>query len=136
MKNTMTGNRVLLKIKGQKVGFGTVQDASFSDDFGLQDVDGIGTPEAQELVTGKVSHTISLSKYFIAGKTLQKLGFVPTSDDYLTSGELEIEVSDKVSGVPLELYTGCKAATHARQYNKHVISSENVTFRALHKEPL
>jgi len=132
MKNTMTGNRALLKIKGQVVGSG-VQNADFQDDLGLQDVDGLGSPFTQELVTGKVSYSINLSTYFIYNKKLIDLGFVPTSDDVLTSGELEIELIDNVTGETLELYTGCKAANHSRQYGKHVISGESATFRALRK---
>jgi hypothetical protein len=99
----------------------------------LQDVDGLGSPETQELVPGKLGHSISLSRYFIYNKKLTDLGLVPGSDEVLTSGALEIEVIDNVAGQTLELYTGCKAASHSRSYGKHVVSGENATFRALHK---
>lgn len=123
---------MLLKIKGQVVGSG-VQNVDFQDDFGLQDVDGLGNPETQELVVGKISHTINLSTYRASGKHLIALGFVPTTDEWLTAGELEVEVIDRVTGETQELYIGCKAASHSRSYQKHVISGENCTLRALHK---
>lgn len=135
MKETMSGNRVLLKLGGKTIGAG-VQNTDFQDDFGLQDVDGQGDAESAELVAGKATYTISLSRYFVYNKKLTDLGLVPESKDYLHSGELEIEVLDKVTGKPIELYSGCKAASHGRSYPKHVLSTENVTFRALHKHPL
>jgi hypothetical protein len=132
MKNTMTGNRVLLKLAGKVVG-SAVQNVDMQDDLGLQDVDGLGEAEAMELVVGKVTHTISLSKYFIAKQSLIELGYVPEAGAYLTSGELSIEIIDKSSGQTIEHYSGCKAASHSRTYGKHTISSENVTFRATTK---
>jgi hypothetical protein len=132
MKNTMTGNRALLKIKGVTVGSG-VQSADFQDDFGLQDVDGLGSPETQELVVGKVSYSVSISSYFIYNKNLIALGFVPETNDILTSGELEIEIIDNVTGTTLEHYVGCKAASHSRNYGKHGIAGQNASFRALTK---
>lgn len=132
MKDTLTGNRVLLKIRGQVVGAG-VQNVDVQDNFGLQDVDGLGSPFTQELVVGKITHSISLSNYRVSGKALDKLGFVPADDDWMTGGEMEIEVIDKISGETQELYLGCKAESHSRSYAKHVISGENATFRALKK---
>ena len=133
MQNTMTGNRVLLKIEGKTIG-GGVQNVDFSDDLGLQDVDGTGSAETQELVIGKVSHTISLSHYFVYNKLLTDLGFIPGRDEYLTSGAMQIEVIDKVSGETIELYEGCKAASYSRTYGKHTLSTGSATFRALSKQ--
>ena len=132
MENTLTGNRVLLRIAGKTVGAG-VQNVDFQDDFGLQDVDGLGEAETQELVVGAVRHTINLSTYRVSSKSLVELGFIPTSTEWLTSGALEIEVIDSLTSVTQEHYTGCKAASHSRSYAKHVICGESATFRALHK---
>lgn len=132
MKNTMTGNRVLLKLGGKTIGGGT-QSVDFSDDFGLQDVDGLGSPETKELVPGKLMHSISLSRFFIYNKKLVDLGFAPNSDEVLTAGDLEVEVIDNVSGETLELYTGCKVASGTRSYSKHAITVESAQIRALHK---
>jgi hypothetical protein len=127
----MTGNRALFKIKGQTVG--AAQNVSCSDDFGLQDVDGLGDVEAVELVVGKITHTISGEKYFVNADTLRALGIVPTSAEWLTAPELEIEIIDTVSGGTVELYTGAKFATHSRKYSKHTIVGEDFTIRAMHK---
>ena len=132
MKETLTGNRVLLKIKGQLVGAG-VQSVEVQDDFGLQDVDGLGSPFTQELVVGKISHSFNMSQYRVSGADLISLGYVPNDDAWLTSGDLELEVIDNVNGKTLELYTGCKAASHSRSYQKHVVCGENASFRALSK---
>ena len=131
--NTATGNRVLLKIKGEIVG--TCQNVSFDDDFGLQEVDGLGDVEVQEHVVGKLTHRISGEKYFVAGNTLQKLGFVPTSAEWLTAPELTVEVIDTVSGSTVENYTGCKFNTHSRRYTKHTVTGENFQIFARHREP-
>lgn len=132
MKNTMTGNRALLKIKGEIVGSG-VQSAQFQDDFSLQDVDGLGSPFTQELVPGKVTYTINLTSYFISNQKLTDLGMVPNGTDLLTSGDLDIEVIDNITQKTIEHYQGCKANNHSRNYDKHAISGQNATFRALRK---
>ena len=132
MKETMTGNRVLLRIAGKTVGAG-VQNVDFQDDFGLQDVDGLGNAETQELVPGAIRHTINLSTYRVSSESLVELGFIPTADTWLTSGALEIEVIDAITFVTQEHYVGCKCATHSRSYAKHTISGESATFRALNK---
>lgn len=133
LKNTMTGNRAILKIKGKAIGGGLIQNANFSDDLGLQDVDGLGQAESVELVVGAVRHTISMSKFFVYNQKLTDLGYQPGSTDYLTSGDLEIEMLDNISGQTLEHYTGVKMASSSRSYGKHTITTEDATFRALHK---
>lgn len=131
MLNTATGNRVLLKIKGETIG--VVQNASFDDNFDLQDVTGLGDVETQEHVVGHITHQISGEKYFVAAKTLRALGFVPTSEEWLTAPELEVEVIDKVDGSTIELYTGCKFNTHNRRYTAHRITGESFQIKARHK---
>ena len=132
MKNTMTGNRVLFKLGGNIVGAG-VQDVSMQDAHNLQDVDGLGSVETQELVPGKLVHTINVSTYFISGKNLRQAGYVPESDDILTADDFEIEIQDRLTQQTVELYTGCRFDSHARTYTKHNICGENATIRALHK---
>lgn len=133
MKGTMTGNRALLKIKGTAVAAGIVQSANVSDDFGTQRISGLGTPEAVELVPGEVSHTITMNKFFVYNQKLKDLGYLPDSKEYLTSGELDIEIIDNITGATLEHYTGCKAANAGRDYSKHGPSTESITFMAIHK---
>ena len=134
MKGTMTGNRALLKIKGTAIGAGIVQSANVSDDFGMQRISGLGNPEAVELVIGEVTHTISLNKFFVYNQKLKDLGYMPESKDYLTSGEVDIEIIDSISGQTMEHYTGCKMASCGRDYGKHAPVSESATFFAIHKE--
>lgn len=134
MKGTMTGNRALLKLKGTAVAAGIVQSANVSDDYGMQRISGLGNPEAVELVPGEVSHTITMNKFFVYNQKLKDLGYLPDSKEYLTSGELDIEIIDNVSGATLEHYTGCKAANAGRDYSKHGPSTESITFFAIHKE--
>lgn len=131
MKNTATGNRVLLKIKGTTIG--VCQNVSFDDNFDLQDVVGLGDVETQEHVVGHVTHQISGEKYFVSTDTLRKLGFVPTTEDWLTAEELEVEVIDTVSGATVEMYTGCKFNTHQRRYTTNRITGEQFQMKARHK---
>lgn len=132
--NIMTGNRALLKLKGETIGAGVVQNVEVQDDFGLQDIDGIGQAESVELVVGKVSHTINFSKFFVYNKKLKEMGYMPGSSEYLTSGEIDIEIIDNVSQTTLEHYTGCKMASGGRSYGKHAPTTENSSWRCLHKE--
>lgn len=131
--NVMTGNRALLKIKGETVGAGLVQSVSVQDDFGLQDVDGLGTAESVELVVGKITHSITISKFFVYNKKLQELGYVPGDGSYLTTGELDVEIIDNVTQATLEHYTGCKAVSTGRSYGKHAPTTEDLQLRALKK---
>lgn len=132
--NTMTGNRAILKIGGVAVAIGFIQNVNVNDDFGLQDVDGLGEEESVELVTGKVSHSISMSKLFPYNKKLTDLGYVPEKANYLIGNEFEIEILDKLGQKTLELYTGAKVASYGRSYGKHAVCMEDVQFRAIHKE--
>jgi len=131
MKNTSSGNRVLLKIKGETIG--VCQNVSVDDNFDLQPITGIGDVETQEHIVGHITHNISGEKYFVASDTLRKLGFVPTSEEWLTAPELEVEIIDTVSGTTIELYTGCKFNTHSRRYTAHRVTGENFAILARHK---
>jgi len=131
MKNTMTGNRALFKMRGIVVG--AAQNVTCSDDFGLQDVDGLGNAESLELIPGKRTHTISGSKYFVSNKNLIQLGMIPKSDEWLTAPDFEVEIIDCISGATVELYTGCKFGSHSRQYGKHSVCGEDFQIRSLHK---
>lgn len=131
VKNTATGNRVILKMKGEAIG--TCQNVSFEDDFNLQDCSGIGDLETVEHVVGHLTHRISGEKYMVSAETLEKLGFVPNSDEWLTSNELSIEVIDTVSGTTIENYTGCRFNTHSRRYTKHQITGESFSILARHR---
>ena len=132
VKNTATGNRVILKIRGEAIG--TCQNVSFEDDFNLQEIDGLGDVEVVEHVVGKLTHRISGEKYFVAAETLEKLGFVPNSDAWLTAPELSIEVIDSVSGTTIENYTGCKFNTHSRRYTKHQVTGESFQILSRHRQ--
>lgn len=132
MKNTSSGNRVLLKIRGQIIG--VCGNVDVQDDFNLQEADGIGSMEVQEFVPGKLTYTISGEKMVVAADILTALGLVPRSDDWLLSPELEVEIIDTVSSKTVEHYTGCKFASHSRRYGKHVITSESFQIRARHKD--
>ena len=62
------------------------------------------------------------------------MGYVPEDDAWLTSGDLEMEVIDNISGATLELYVGCKAASYSRSYQKHTLSLDTASFRCLRRE--
>lgn len=132
MQGTMSGNRALFKIGGQVIG--AAQNVNVTDDFNLQEVDGLGDVETQELIVGKLTHRIDGEKYFVNGDTLQKLGMVPNSDAWLTAPELEMELIDSVTGTTIENYTGCKFNSHSRRYGKHQIVGESFSMIARHKQ--
>lgn len=132
LKDTMNGNRGLIKFGGQPVGI--IQDITCADNSNQQSVDGMGSLETLEWVPGLQAYQISGSRYFGSAQDLQKLGLVPNSNEVLTAPEFEVEVIDRISGATLELYTGCKFNTHERRYSKHVIASESFSIVSRHKE--
>ena len=128
---TSTGNRIVFKIGGKVIGL--CQSASISDDPSMQVVDGIGDLEAVEFVPGMLSHRISGDKYFADADTLTSLGFIPKGVAWLVAPEFTVEVIDKVSGLTVESYTGCKFGSHSRRYSKHTITGESFEIMARHQ---
>ena len=131
VKNTVHGNRAVLKLDGEVIGI--VQNVDFNDSFGLQKLSGIGDREGQELVDGETDYSFNLTKSFVYGDRLVDKGFSPTSTDPLTGVEFELEIYDKISGRTLEHYSGCKINTVGRSYGKHAIIMENASGMALSK---
>jgi hypothetical protein len=74
-----------------------------------------------------------MSKFFVIGKKLSDLGYQPDPAALLTAPGQELEILDTIGGRTLEHYTGLKMASGSRSYGKHAPSTENATFRALHK---
>jgi hypothetical protein len=132
MKNTMTGNRALFKVDGKIVGEG-IQNVNFQNDHGLQKVSGIGSALPKEHVVGEVNYTISLSSFFIYNKQLSEQGIVPDEKNLLTSGTLDIELIDNITGHLLHHYSGCKVASYSSSYAKHGISGQDATFQATNR---
>lgn len=133
-ENTMHGNRALLKLNGETFAAGTIQSVSVADNFGLQDVSGLGDAEVVEHIPGLVTHSINLERVFIYNKNLFRQGFVPNSTQYINPPSMELEILDKVTGETLEHYTGVKVESYDRTYGKHALSVERVSLRARHKE--
>jgi hypothetical protein len=131
MKETMTGNRAIFKIAGKVIG--VAQNVEVSDDFGLQEVDGLGNLEVQEYVPGKLTHRISGSSYFVVNQNLRQLNLVPESGDWLSSPEFEVEIQDALTNSTVESYVGCKFASHSRTYAKHQITGQSFQIYARHK---
>jgi len=128
MKNTLTGNIIVLKIGGTEVG--RAQNATADTDFGLEDVSGIGDVEVQEHVNTKITHSFSLDKFIINKKTLLELGIVPVSEDVLDMGVLDIEILTK-DGTLIKKYESCSCANYSLRVAAHAIVGENSTWRAL-----
>jgi hypothetical protein len=128
MKNTLTGNIIILKIGGTEVG--RAQTANADTDFGLEDVSGIGDVEVKEHVNTKITHTFALDKFIISKKTLLELGIVPVSEDVLTMGVIDIEILTK-DGTLIKKYESCSCANYSLRIAAHAIVGENASWRAL-----
>jgi len=111
MKETMTGNRAIFKIAGTVIG--VAQNVEVSDDFGLQEVDGLGNLEVQEYVPGKLTHRISGSSYFVVNQNLRQLNLVPESGDWLSSPEFEVEIQDALTYSTVESYVAANSPATA-----------------------
>lgn len=128
------GNRVLIQLNGITVGAG-VQSLRTSNDFGIQDLDGIGSALTQEFVPGKFVYTLTLSKVAFLNTTLQKLGIEPNPDTLVVT-EFSIMVIDRILNQNIAVYNGCVLANSSTDFNKHTLSLENATFRAKTKQQL
>lgn len=120
---SMTGNRIILKIGGQAIGF--AQEVSVTDETEMQKLYGLGDIEPVELVPGGVTYTITGSKYVVSTGTLRALGLVPEINDWMSDPGLSLEVIDQKGGAIIEHYTGCKFESHTRKYGKHTIVGED-----------
>lgn len=134
MGDVMNGNRALFKMGGRSIGAGLVQNVTVADDYGMQRVSGIGRAEAVELVEGEFVHTINISTFFFYNKSLVDRGFVPDADDIFNSLPFDIEIQDRVSKRTVAHYTGCKITSCNRTFGKHVISGQDATIFAIHRE--
>lgn len=122
-ERALTGNRVLLKIDGQTIGF--VQEVTITDQVEIQRLFGLGDFEPAELVPGDVTYTITGSKYMVSAGALRALGLIPESKDWLSAPGLSLEVIDQKGGATLEHYSDCRFESHTRKYGKHTIIGED-----------
>lgn len=133
MSNVLTGNKVNILINGNIIGGGNIlQSVGLDTDYGLQDVDGIGTPLTQAHEVGKVVHSITLDKFVISKKNLVNLGYAPDDENLLNSNIIDIEIVNDKGEVEMIL-KGCSCANHRITITKHAIIGENATFRALRR---
>jgi hypothetical protein len=128
-KSTLTGNLVVLKIRGVEIG--RAQSITADSDFGLEDVSGIGNVEIQEHVNTKITHTLTIDKFIINKRTLLEMGFVPVSEDVLQMGVIDIEILTKDTGTLIKKYESCSCASYSLRVNAHAIVGENATWRSL-----
>jgi hypothetical protein len=128
IKNTLTGNLILIKIQGTEIG--RAQNVTADSDFGLEDVSGIGDVEVQEHINTKLTHTITVDKFIINKKTLLELGFVPVNEDVLTMGVIDIEILTK-DGALVKKYESCSCANYSIRVQAHALVGENATWRSL-----
>ena len=125
----LTGNKVNIRINGELVGAGILQSVTGDTDYGLQDVDGIGSPLSSSFEIGKVSHSITLDKYIISKKSLVSLGYAPDDENLLVTTPIDLEIINK-SGEVEVIYKSASCANHRLSITKHAIIGENATFRS------
>jgi hypothetical protein len=127
-QQTLTGNIVLLRIAGEIVG--RAQSADFDDDFGVEQVSGIGDLEPQEHVSMRMTHTCAINKFVISRKSLQQIGTVPVDERILTMGVIDIEVLSKDNKL-IKKIESCTCQNYRLSVNAHAIVGENATWTGL-----
>ena len=129
-QNVRSANRVAVVLDGKQVG--AMQSVRFSDDYGLEQVYGIGDIDPVESVPTAARYSISVSNVVLSKKVLRGLGLVPENGAGALQGAVfDIEVYDKDDGTLLRKYGGCSYASGDVDVTKNAIIMNSAQFMAL-----
>lgn len=125
-----SANRVAVLLDGKQVG--AMQSVRFSDDYGVEQVYGIGDIDPVESVPTAARYSISVSNVVLRNASLRALGLVPENGSGALLGQVfDIEVYDKDTGDLLRRYGGCTYASGDVDVSKNAILMSSATFMAL-----
>jgi hypothetical protein len=125
-----SANRIAVLLDGRQVG--ALQSVRFSDDFGLEQVYGIGDTDPIESVPTAARYSLSVSNVVLNASSLRSLGLVPENGAAALQGLVfDIEQYDKETGDLLRKYEGCSYASGDVDVTKNAIIMSSASFMAL-----
>lgn len=125
-----SANRIVVLLDGKQVG--ALQSVRFSDDYGLEQVYGIGDIDPIESVPTAARYSISVSNVVLNANSLRSMGIAPENGAAALQGLVfDIEQYDKDSGTLLRRYGGCSYASGDVDVSKNAILMSSASFMAL-----
>lgn len=128
-QTVVTGNTVLLKVKGVVVGRAQSLDGRRS--FGTEGVYEIGSIMPQEHVNQRYEGTVQLERFLIRKDDLAQVDMAALGEEILQKDIIDIEVIDKDSEQPIRVYRGCTCVDYTENFRVGAISGENASFQYL-----
>lgn len=125
-----SANRIAVLLDGKQVG--ALQSVRFSDDFGLEQVYGIGDTDPIESVPTAARYSISVSNVVLNSASLRSMGIVPENGaDALRGVVFDIEQYDKDTGALLRKFSGCSYGSGDVDVSRNAIIMSSASFMAL-----
>lgn len=125
-----SANRVDVVIDGKRVG--AVQSVRFSEDYGVEQVYGIGDIEPVESVPTAARYSLSVSNVVLRKASLRSLGIVPEDGAAALQGRvISFEQYDKETGELLRAFRGCTYSSGDVDISKNAILMSSASFVAL-----
>lgn len=124
-QKTLTGNLILLKIKGQTVGRAQSIDPNTS--YGTERVYELGTIMPQEDVHLKYDGKLTLERFMLRNENLVNAGYVGLGEDILQKDIIDIEVIDSSNNKTIRVYRGCTFTDYTNTFRANAIAGENAT---------
>lgn len=124
-QKTLTGNLILLKIKGQTVGRAQSIDPNTS--YGTERVYELGTIMPQEDVHLKYDGKLTLDRFMLRNENLVNAGYVGLGEDILKKDIIDIEVIDSSNNKTIRVYRGCTFTDYTNTFRANAIAGENAT---------
>lgn len=127
----LSGNRV--EVRFDDVIVGMAQTLRANDDYGPQEVSGIGDIHVKEWVPSLARHTLTASVIQLKKESLESLGLATENGKAMLAG-LVFDIAIVSKDAPyqvLRTYQGCSFASGDVEVTKHAIIIRNGTWMAL-----
>ena len=120
------GHTIFITIGGQVIG--RIQSISGRRSFGQEGLYEVGSNMPQEHVALRYEGSISVDKFMIRKKTLQKLGLAAYGAGILALAVIDVQVTDNFTGDIITVYRGCSMNDYSEDHKANSISGENASW--------
>jgi len=125
---TLTGNKVILAVRGKVVGRGAGID--IGETFGPEPIHEIGMMGVHEIIPTRYDVTVNLRSVAIRSESLEAQGLVPTIDNVDSFPPIEVVVIDKATGDLIATIEGCIVASKGLSFAANAVIGRNVSWAA------
>jgi len=122
----LAGLDAIVKVNGTTVGWAT--NISFDEDFELQGIRTLGFHGDRGYKSQGYNCTVTVGTFVLQSTELDQLP-LPTRKTILTSGAVDFEVIDSVTGETLYILEFCKCATKGVNLDSGSLGTKNTTWR-------